>query len=203
MGFLDLFRTDPVTKMHQLSASGTRFLEKGENAQAFHILNEALQFSREVGDCVQEAKILNALGAAQFRLGNPQVAIGYFMQSLGILREKLKVGESFSSPEVVYEGRGASHTFVVQRSTEEDYLTRIQTNTGKQKRIDMYAGFCGLEAKSLIWLGIANTTLKNTEKGLSYAEEALRIARERGDENLESTCLAMIEQTKSAIQQSQ
>lgn len=203
MGFLGFFRTDPVTKMHQLSASGKQFLEKGENAQAFRILNEALQISREVGDCVQEASILNNLGIVQGRLGNPQVAVGYFVQSLGILREKLKVGESFSSPKVVYEGRGASHTFVVQRSTEEDYLTQIQTNTGKQKRIDMYPGFVRLEASSLLWLGLANAGIANWEKGLSYAEQALRIARERGYKDLEGTCLAMIEQTKSAFQQPQ
>jgi tetratricopeptide (TPR) repeat protein len=206
MGFFDLFRPDPVMKMHTLVARANKIIkkgehDKGENAQAFSMLNDALEISRQVGDCVCEAFILQDLGIVQYRLDDKRKALEYFKQSLKILRDKLKVNQKFPGPpldtRVVYGAQGASHTFLVIWTSNNVYTTSIwPSRRGKPKRFDLYSNLRSTEGNILLWHGITNNALGNLQKGQQYLERALAIAREIGDQSLEEQSLQVIELRK-------
>jgi len=217
----ELDADDPATAPSRASLLhdlGNLHYGLGERRRALKYYEQALSFSREVGDRAGEATALTNIGTVYARLGERQLALEYYEQALPIRREvgdRAREAATLNNIGAVYHGLGEGWRAleyyeqalpidreVGDRAGEATTLTNIGLvyyNLGERRRaLEYYAqalpirrevGDRAGETRTLNNIGAVYNALGERRRALDYYERALPILREVGDRLGEATML--------------
>jgi predicted ATPase/DNA-binding CsgD family transcriptional regulator len=151
--------------------------QRGEDARARPLLEEALVLLRQMGDQGGAASLLRHLGEAERRRGAAGQAVTYLVQALALFRE-LGAQQGVAATlldlgDVVRRSDSASHSAALDRATE-CFTEALNLFRERQDQRGV--------ASALLALAACARDRGEHERALALSEEALRLSRGLGDE---------------------
>ncbi len=145
-------------------------LERGQVEVAFPKLQALLAQTREIGDKVGEAHVLNDIGASYGFMGQPDKALAFYQQALAITQ---KIGDKFTEAGMQTNiGLHYAQTGQTQKALQTLQMALEMTrNVGDQKS----------EARVLGTLGYIYFDLNQYQRALSFFTQALAIQKKIAD----------------------
>ena len=154
--------------------------DSGRPAHAYALFQQALAIAQEAGNLIEGNKCLNALSIVCQKLGKQREARAYAFQTL-------KIAQTTGNPRML---SGAYHNLgVLLAGTNQNDIALKCFEQAVD--IDLKTGASGQAARSMLYVAGSYVRV-DVEKARGFANQALEIARQLGDESLTACALTSL-----------
>ncbi|MET0234579.1 MAG: tetratricopeptide repeat protein [Kibdelosporangium sp.] len=191
IGWLDAERPNLIAAVNWAAGAGPRryawlitdalrgyFISRGHGVDGLETCHVALRASRQEGDQLAEASMLDILGLVYYNLSDYQRAITEHNEALALNRKiDNRAGEASS-----LHNLGRVHSQLGRPAQAASYYSQALT-------INRETGNRVGEATGLNYIGVAQLSLGRPDQALSWHKQSITLARELGNRYVEARAL--------------